>query len=476
MTFKKNDIADNKLPSSGALKNLFFKTTLFLSIFPLLFFGFFHINKLDAATVIKPDSHGSFSGLNVPEPPGLSAESNDFIDITAEAAIIVEYETGSILWQKNGTESLFPASTTKMITGILTIEKIPDLSREVEISRNAAGRNNSFFPFNQGDKITLMDLLKSALICSHNNATIALGEYISGSEEEFVRLMNAKAIQIGAFNTNFQNSNGLDSNYPGHKSTAEDLAVIARYCFENDLFRKIVGTKTDTIKLNEEKLVIYNTNILLFFDYVKGIKTGFTDNSGYCLVLYSEREGLKLITVLLKSAEGYRESDALKLINWANDNYFHKKIVDSGQVYKKIEVRNIAENKNYSSSSSVFTYSYPEGDFEKLVKRSAEITLKDSLKETGIEGSGIFTPSLPLELPLAENYEIGDLEVFIDGKEEVLMKLISKDNIDKPDIIIELSEKTDSRIRNALFFLITFYFLIFILIIVRNLTQKKSAD
>ncbi len=137
---------------------------------------------------------------------------------------MIDYETGEVLGSKNPSERLYPASTTKMLTAILAIEKIDDLNEIIKISNNAAGRNNSFFTFNRGDEISLLDLLKSALICSHNNATIALAEYIAGTESKFVDMMNQKAISIGAYNTSFQNTNGLDSNYPEHKSTAEDLA------------------------------------------------------------------------------------------------------------------------------------------------------------------------------------------------------------------------------------------------------------
>ena len=476
MTLKRNDASYKKIPSlvRGVKPARFLKILLLFLFFFTLLSSSFQLNEITAAGTEVHSSY-SFSEAEGSENSGLSAESNDFIDVTAESAIIVECNTGRILWQKNSTEKLFPASITKMVSGILAIEKISDLNQTVKISKNAAGSNNSFFPFKQGDTITIMDLLKSALICSHNNATIALAEHISGSEKDFVKLMNAKAVEIGAFNTNFQNSNGLDSNYPEHKSTAEDLAIIAKYCFENELFRSIVGTKKDTITLSGEELVIYNTNILLFFDYIKGIKTGFTDNSGYCLVLYSERENLSLITVILKSAEGYRESDALKLINWANDNFLNKKIIESATKYKKIEIRNTLDNKNNKMETVVFTYSYPEKDFEKLINKSSEITVKDNFTETSA-GSNVSFSSLPADLPLSENQELGKMEVLINGRQEASMNFISKENIDKPLVIVELSNKTDSKVRNTLIFLIAFYFLIFILIIVRNLIQMGSAD
>ncbi|MCL5073399.1 MAG: D-alanyl-D-alanine carboxypeptidase [Actinobacteria bacterium] len=381
-------------------------------------------------------------------PKYIHAASNDFIDITAEAAIIMEYDSGKILWEKNSNEKLYPASITKIMTGIVAIENVTDLNEIAIISRNAAGKNSSFFSFKKGDKISIMDLLKAALINSNNNATIAIAEYISGNEKDFVKLMNEKAKEIGAFDTFFQNTNGLDTKYPEHKTTARDLAIIARYSMNNELFRKITNTKNDCIFINDKKVDIFNTNILLFFDYIKGIKTGFTENAGYCLVLYSERQGLKLITVVLKSEENKRAEDILNLINWANDNYSNINIVDSNKIYKTIKIKN--------GNSEVSLDLYPQKDFAQLVNINDKIEITETLNSD-------------IALPITKGQEIGKISVNINNKNAEDIKLISKNSIDKPVIIQNIVTEKNQNPKKVLIFLLPFYFLVFIFIIIKNL-------
>ena len=374
--------------------------------------------------------------------------SNEFIDITAEAAIIMDYDSGKILWEKNSSEKLYPASITKIMTGIVAIENITDLNEIVKIPRNASGTNSSFFPFKIGDRISIMDLLKAALINSNNNATIAIAEYVSGSESDFVKLMNEKAREIGARDTFFQNTNGLDTKYPEHKTTAMDLAIIAKYCMNNELFRKIISIKNDYIIINDKKVDIFNTNILLFFDYIKGIKTGFTKNAGHCLVLYSERQGLKLITVVLKSEDNKRAADILKLIDWANDNYSNTNIVNSSKIYKTIKVRN--------GPSEVPLDLYPQTDFTQLVNINDKIEITETL-------------STDLVLPVAKGQEIGKISVYINNENVKDIKIISKNSIDQPIITQSIVVEKNQNPKKVLIFLLSFYFLIFIFIIIKNL-------
>ena len=400
--------------------------------------------------------------------------ADPYPDVTAEAAIIMDYDTGRIFWQKNADEKLFPASTTKMMTGIVAIERIKDLNEIVRISRNASGTNNSFFALKTGDEISLLDLLKAALINSHNNATIALAEYVAGSEEEFVKLMNEKAIAIGAYNTSFQNTNGLDSNSPAHKSTAKDLAIIARYCMKNELFKNIVSTREEYITINGEKVYLFNTNILLFFDYIKGIKTGFTNNAGYCQVLYSQRNGLGLISVVLKSAEGKRESDILQMINWANNNYQNKKIIDANEVYKTVAIEKSIQSSDYSYTTRFFMELYPESDFSKLVNINDKIEITDDFPEKSTQEADISAPvSLPYD-NIAEGGKAGNLRLTINENPEKNIGLVYGHNTKAPFVSVNVELENDNRLRNILIFLISFYFFIFILIMLKNLLLKEK--
>jgi len=238
------------------------------------------------------------------------------VRVAAKSAIVVDYDTGNVLWEKNPDEPMYPASTTKMMTAIVAIENIENPSKKVRISKRASGTRYSPFTLKEGNKVSLEDLLKVALISSHNGAAVALAESVSRSVNDFVGLMNEKAKEIGAENTHFENPTGFDYTYPKHKSTARDLALITMYCLENDLFREIVSTRKDSIVVNGGKLPISNTNKLLRYDYVRGVKTGYTRNARHCLVLFSERGGKRLITVILASTKDGVESDALRLIDW----------------------------------------------------------------------------------------------------------------------------------------------------------------
>jgi len=428
----------NNSPSVLIHKNLkAYSIVLYLSIFLILFSVLFFLNPGE----VYCDSDYPLY--------------DDEIDITADSAVIVNYETGDVLWEKNSSELMYPASTTKMLSSIVAIENLDNFEEFTEISKNASGRNNSEFIFRAGDKISLIDLLKAALISSHNNAPTALAEYVSGNVEDFVKLMNIKAKEIGAENSFFQNTNGLDSSFPDHKSTAVDLAKIASYCMKNELFRRIVNTREDTIKINNKEIEIKNTNKLLDYDYIKGIKTGYTNNAGFCVVLYSEKEDLKLITVILKSSsQDEKDKDALKLMDWAYNNLKYIKIVDSGQVAAAVDIG----DRNMLNADL-----YADKDYIKLININSDVVDKKNNVNNNIT------------LPVEKNEILGSMDVFINNEKLTKINLISRENIGSCCIYQELSDAGEIQSRVVLIFLLVFYFLIFILIIVRNLLTKKNV-
>ena len=374
------------------------------------------------------------------------------INIDAESALILDYDTGDILWEKNSDEPMYPASTTKMLTSIVAMENIDDFNEIIEIPKNASGRNHSAFRFRTGDMISLMDLLKAALICSHNNATIALAEHVSGSVENFLKLMNEKAKEINAKDSFFQNTNGLDDDFPDHKSTAEDLAVIASYCMKNDLFREIVDTKEDIIVKNEKEIEITNTNSLLDYDYIRGIKTGYTNYAGHCIVVYSEKEDLELITVILNSTESGRDKDALKLLNWAYGNLKYIKIVDSSKT---------AATTTIGDKTELNLDLYPEADYVELINVSDdEIETKQNIDSN-------------INLPVGEKDILGTIEIFINGSKTKELNMISRESIKDCYVYQELSNKGKLRTRLLVIIALVFYFSLILFIIVRNLLIKK---
>lgn len=374
-------------------------------------------------------------------------------EVSAEAALVMEVNTGKILWEKDSLKRLFPASTTKMLTAIIAIENISNFNQIIEISPHAAGRNHSFFSFDQGDRVSLMDLLKAALISSHNNATIALAEFIAGSEEEFVDMMNDKAKEIGAVNTYFQNTSGLDSFHPLHKTTAEDLAIIASYCLKDPIFTKIVSTPHDTIRINGEKVELKNTNRLLALNHIKGIKTGYTNNAGFCIVLYSDKGELELITVLLNSTPESREMDALVLNAYINDNFKYTHIIDKD---------NLAESIGVGNLNSITVGLYPESDFVELINISEDsVEVKYWIEEDVL-------------LPIEKNQKLGNVDVYINDEMAAEIPLINRESVSSPEIEQYLSASSEDPNRNMLFLLIGFYFLVFIFIMVKNLFFRKK--
>jgi len=380
-------------------------------------------------------------------------EAEDYPQIAAESALVMEKQTGAVLWEKNSQQSMYPASTTKMLTAIIAIESLTDLSQLTEISENAAGRNHSAFSFKQGDKVSVLDLIKASLICSHNNATIALAEHISGSEKDFVETMNIKARHIGAYDTFFQNTNGLDSDYPYHRTTARDLAIIAKYCLNNPLFAQIVNTEEDIITIGENEVEINNTNHLLQLNHIKGIKTGFTANAGYCIVTYSDSAKLDLITVILNSTSDSREEDAVTLINYVERNYGFAQVVDQNLKVDTVDTGGLTKTK---------IDLYPGRSYYQFVNSSEDdIDFKYSVNHN-------------IVLPVSKNQNLGNLEVYINGQFVEEIPLVSTEAVEGPDIEQHLVSTRPDTNKKVMFFAIGFYFLVFIFIIVKNLFFKTK--
>jgi D-alanyl-D-alanine carboxypeptidase (penicillin-binding protein 5/6) len=376
------------------------------------------------------------------------------IDTVATSALIMDYNTGEVYWEKNPDIPMYPASTTKMMSAIIAIENIKDFNEKIKISKNASGSNHSIITFRKGDEISLIDLLKAALLASTNNAAVALGEYVAGDNEKFVDMMNKKAKDIGALNTNFENTNGLDSDFPQHKTTATDLAKIASYCLKNELFKEIVSTKEAVIHINKKELNIVNTNTLLDKDFIKGIKTGYTENAGFCLVTYSQKNNMELITVVLNSSSYGKNYDTMRLVNWVYDNFSIKKIVDAKNVAAHAVVKDNQSKADFNL--------YPEQDLEQMVNKA----------EDNIFFNYIVNDDITFPVESGKTY--GKMAVYINGTSVKEINLISKENINAPLVKQEISSSDESRmIRTFLIFIISFYFLIFAIIIIKKFIKPK---
>lgn len=240
-------------------------------------------------------------------------------DIPAAAAFLLDPETGDVLYEKNPDTPLPMASTTKIITAVLVLENA-DLEERVTVSRQASSVGESSAWLEEGEVLTVKDLLYALLLQSANDAAVALAEHVGGSVERFVEMMNERARELGAENTHFANPHGLDQE--GHYTTARDLAAIASHAMHLPFFRRIVATSSYQIPWpgHQWPRVFENHNrFLSMYPYATGIKTGYTRGAGKCLVASAEKEGRELISVILND-ENYWE-DTVTLMNYGFDDH-----------------------------------------------------------------------------------------------------------------------------------------------------------
>ncbi|HEX9146693.1 MAG TPA: SPOR domain-containing protein [Candidatus Binatia bacterium] len=247
-------------------------------------------------------------------------------DLTARAAILVDASTGNILYQKDPDLRLPPASTTKIVTAILTLESGRSLKELLTVSKAATRVPASKLYLRPGQTLTIDDLLYGLLLSSANDASMVLAEGIGGSVEHFAELMTKKANEIGAINSHFTNPHGLTA--PDHYSTARDLALLFRYAMKNATFREIVQTKISSVSSNTlvrkkavvRRISVRNHNRLLWnFDGALGGKTGYTLAAQKCFVGAVERNGVTIIVSILGSRDQW--GDTQKLLEYGFDNY-----------------------------------------------------------------------------------------------------------------------------------------------------------
>jgi D-alanyl-D-alanine carboxypeptidase (penicillin-binding protein 5/6) len=234
--------------------------------------------------------------------------------IGAEAAVVMDANTQQILFTKNPNKIMYPASTTKMVTLLTALDK-GNLDSIVTISPKAASVGESCLGLNTGDKLTLRELLTGMMVVSGNDAAVAVAEHVGGSVPAFVAMMNAKAEKVGMINTHFSNPDGLPDPY-NHFSTALDLARVAAYGMKNPDFARIVSLPEYTVHfLNRSPIKACTTNkFLTNYPGADGIKTGYTDAAGDCLVAGAKHGDVQLIVVLLNDDD--RWEDAPKLMDY----------------------------------------------------------------------------------------------------------------------------------------------------------------
>ena len=368
--------------------------------------------------------------INMPALSLAKDEDEEEIDITSRIALIYDRASGKILYEKNGNKQTPMASTTKIMTAIVVLENAK-LTDTVTITSKAASMGGSRLGLKKNDKITVNDLLYGLMLRSGNDAAVALAIHVGGSVEEFADMMNEKATELGLYNSHFIVPHGLDNE--GHYTTAYELAKIADYALKIDKFKEIVGTKVTTIYINGYAKKINNTNNLLgSVSGVYGVKTGFTNGAGRCLVTACKRDDLDIITVIIGAdTNNIRSKDTIKLIQYVYTEFevinikeiIEEKFID----WKNINEGRIYVNKGIENEVKLYLEELP---YTKMAVK------KDTIDKIDILPTTIYY----LEAPVKENEILGNVKIVIDNEVIEVLDIYLKEEIQKKDVLEYLKE------------------------------------
>ena len=350
--------------------------------------------------------------------------------LNSRIALVYDRASGRILFDKNGDKTTPMASTTKIMTAIVVVEN-SNLSDIVTIDSKSAGTGGSRLGLKKNDKITVNDLLYGLMLRSGNDAAVALAIHVGGSVEGFAELMNKKARKLNLTSTHFMVPHGLDMD--GHYTTAYELAKMADYALKNKKLKEIVSTKTCTININNNPKVISNTNELLgSVSGVYGVKTGFTNGAGRCLVTACKRDSLDIITVIIGAdTKKIRTSDSMKLIEYSFKNYkiinIKKKVEEQFEKWKELNEKRIIINKGKNSKVEL---KLEDINFEKMAGKNTQ------LDNITIEINSLYY----LEAPIEKNRVIGNVKIML-GKDTIgVLQIYNKNEIEKKDVKSYLME------------------------------------
>lgn len=345
-------------------------------------------------------------------------------ETNSRACVVIDRNTNLILYGKNENAQRKMASTTKIMTATIIIENC-NLDETIEISKKAAGTGGSRLGLKYGDKITVRDLLYGLMLCSGNDAAVALAEYSGGSVEEFAKLMNKKAEELGLENTHFETPHGLDADE--HYTTAYELALLANYALNNKIFAKIVGTKNYTVTINGSPKSLSNTNELLGnLNGVYGVKTGFTNGANRCLVTACKRNDIDIICVVLGAdTKKFRTQDSIKLINYIFDNF------------EQVNIKEMLNNefkKWKDENSNSFVVNKGNSQNIELKLDNLEISYVPIRKDLVNSISISIDCITYFEAPVDENVEIGNIQVSWENSNIVDSKILTSSKITKKSV------------------------------------------
>lgn len=395
--------------------------------------------------------------------------------LRAEAALLMDIKTGRVLYSKNENERLYPASTTKIITAILALEKgnLSDVVTATNEAIDPITREDSHMGIIRGEQLTLEQLVNGMLIYSANDAANCIAVHIGGSLSNFVQMMNDKAKELGAVNTHFANPHGFHNDE--HYTTASDLAAIARYAMAIPKFREIVATPiyhipptnkytTERVLPTTNHLISKNRSTKYYYPAATGIKTGFTSMAGNCLVASAEKDGTEFLTVVLKSpaenGQTYSFVDTRALLDYAFTNYKYQKIAFANDV--------IADSAVYEAKNATRVALTVTDDVGVLLP--VNIDLKTAVTKN-------ITLKENIKAPIAAGDALGTVSYSYQGSEIATAELVAANEVKRDYILMVIH--TIIRILTSPFFLIPLAALIILLIVLnykRRQRRKKRRN
>lgn len=341
-------------------------------------------------------------------------DASENLIVNGKAGLLMEANSGEIIFEKNKDERLAVASMTKMVGLIIIMEKIENkeisLDDIVTASKNASGMGGSQIYLETGEKMTVRDLIKGITMASANDATVAMAEYIAGTEEKFVEMMNEKVKSLGLVNTNFVNVTGLDED--NHYSSGYDMAMIARELLKHEMIYDFTSVYEDYLRVNtDNKFWLVNTNRLVnLYEGADGLKTGFTDAAGYCMAVTAKRGNMRLIAIVLGEEKGsVRNEETAELLDYGFNNY---KVINLKE--KDSVVDSIKFEKSTINNVNIY------------LERDASVLMKNSDNENGYD---TLIEIDNIKLPLSSNDIVGKFLIKKNGSVIDEINLIVKDSV-----------------------------------------------
>lgn len=321
-----------------------------------------------------------------------NSQTGPLLANNAASAVLIDADSGTVIFEKNSHEKLPPASITKVMTMLLVMEAVENdqlkLTDSVRTSENAASMGGSQIFLEEGEEMTVEDMLKGVAMASGNDASVALAEKIGGTEEQFVQMMNARAKELGMNNTHFMNSNGLP--VANHYSTAYDIALVSRELMKYDLIRSFTGKYQDYLRKDSEKpFWLVNTNKLVrFYQGADGVKTGYTSEAKFCLSASAYRDGMRVIAVVMGApSTKIRNADVTQMLDYAFAQYSNHVVIEKGATIANLEIEKGMESRVDLVAKEPFSVLIKRGsDTSKIY---FEVDMDRSIKAPIVEGQPI---------------------------------------------------------------------------------------